>query len=198
MIFLDRPVSVQCIAKMAKRIKAEEEEPQRPQVPMPPDERIVLPTLTDSMALSREDVKLLCDGVTQPNRQKFLIALAQLGNRTRAAKAAGVSTVSTWIWRRDDADFAAAYTRAMEMAGELHEDELFRRSSEGVLEPVFQGGELVGSIRRFSDTLLIFGLKGAMPDKYADRHKVEVKGDMVARLHNAREKALGRSGGSKK
>ena len=79
----------------------------------------------------------------------------------------------------------------MEMAADLMDDELMRRACEGVLRPIFQGGKLVGSVRERSDTLLIFGLKGAKPEKYADRQKVEVT-DVTERLRAARERALGR------
>ena len=146
------------------------------------------------MSLDADTVKKLCAGITNVKMQKFLCYLAILGNRSRAAQAVPVSTTTTWYWRRDDEQFRARYDDAMKIAAELHENEMFRRSSEGVLEPDYQGGKLVGTIRKYSDTLLIFALKGAMPEKYADRQKVEHSGavDVVQRLRAARERALGR------
>ena len=59
------------------------------------------------------------------------------------------------------------------------EDELYRRSVEGFDKPVFHKGEICGSIREYSDTLLTLLLKANDPDKYADRQKVEHKGVML-------------------
>lgn len=157
-------------------------------------DRIVLPSIEGRPSIPKDVVRELCAGVVEPKKVEFILNLCFLGNRTRAAQATGVCTTTTWLWRRDDDNFREAYNRAMKIAAELHEDEMFRRASEGVLEPVFQGGELVGSVRKFSDTLLIFTMKGALPEKYADRSKVEHSGsvDLVARLKAGRERALGR------
>ena len=155
-------------------------------------DRIVLSAIAGKPEVSREVARGLCAGVMEPKKVEYLLYLSQLGNRTRAAQAAGVSRMAAWLWNRDDRNFQAAHDRCMKIAAELHEDELFRRASEGVLEPVFQGGHLVGSVRKYSDTLLIFGLKGAMPDKYADRQKIEAEVNVVERLHAARERVLKR------
>ena len=45
------------------------------------------------------------------------------------------------------------------------EDEARRRAVDGVDEPVFQQGKQVGTIRKHSDTLLIFLLKGIRPQE---------------------------------
>ena len=42
-------------------------------------------------------------------------------------------------------------------------------------EPVYRDGVLVGSIRKHSDTCLIFILKARRPEKYRDRHEVDTK-----------------------
>ena len=138
-----------------------------------------------------EDIKKLCKGITSPVKIALITALAQLGSVTRACQVVDISTVSVWNWKREDDNFRDAFNRAMEMAADLMDDELMRRACEGVLRPIFQGGKLVGSVRERSDTLLIFGLKGAKPEKYADRQKVEVT-DVTERLRAARERALGR------
>ena len=163
-----------------------------PGVKEPPDERIVFRHADKE--LDRETVAKLCAGIVDHKKQKFLCYLAILGNRSRAADATPISCTTTWFWRRDDEQFNARYDDAMKIAAELHESEMFRRASEGVLEPVYQGGRLAGTVRKYSDTLLIFALKGAMPEKYADRQKVEHSGqvDVVQRLRAARERALGR------
>jgi hypothetical protein len=44
------------------------------------------------------------------------------------------------------------------------------------LKPVFQNGEQVGVIREYSDTLLIFLLKGHRPERFKDRRETQVTG----------------------
>lgn len=169
----------------------------RPDVTPPADDRIILKTIDGMPEVPRDVARVICEGVTEPRKIAFLLNLSVLGNRTRAAKATGVSTVATWMWRRDDDVFRERYMEAMKMAAELHEDEMFRRASEGVLEPVYQGGALVGSVRKFSDTLLIFALKGAMPEKYKDRVEHSGEVTVAAKLKAARERALGRGDNKK-
>lgn len=178
------------VCRTVKKTRAKKDE--RPDAVVLKDDRIVLPNISGKPLIDEATAKRLCVGVVEPQRRVFLINLAILGNRTRAARATGVCPVTAWLWRRDDDNFRAQYNEAMKIAAELHEDEMFRRASEGVLEPVWQGGRLVGSVRKYSDTLLIFGLKGSMPEKYADRSKVEHSGsvDVVARLRAARQRRL--------
>lgn len=54
------------------------------------------------------------------------------------------------------------------------EDEARRRAVDGVDEPVFQGGELVGHVRRYSDRLLEFLLRGRRPTVYREGASVDV------------------------
>ena len=75
---------------------------------------------------------------------------------------------------RKGGDYAAAFELAKGCALEVMEVEARRRAVAGWDEPVFQSGEHVGDKRKFSDVLLIFMLKAADPDKYADRHKTEL------------------------
>src|SRR5262249_21583923 len=55
------------------------------------------------------------------------------------------------------------------MRVEVLEAELRRRAVEGWLEPVYYRGKKVGDVRKFSDTCLIFALKGEKPEKYRER-----------------------------
>lgn len=67
--------------------------------------------------------------------------------------------------RHRDEKFARAWDAALEAATDVLEKEAVRRAVQGVDEPVYQGGKQVGSITRYSDTLLIFLLK-ANRDKF--------------------------------
>ena len=64
-----------------------------------------------------------------------------------------------------------AVDHAREEAADTLEAEARRRAIEGVEEPVFHKGERVGTVRKHSDLLLIFLLKGARPQKFRDNYQ---------------------------
>ena len=105
--------------------------------------------------------------ITHIKKRAFLSAYAQLGSIARAAHTAEVNRRSHTNWLQDDA-YAKAFTLAQEMACDMLEAEAIRRAKEGVEEPVFHQGKQVATIRKYSDTLLIFLPKGAMPHKYRE------------------------------
>jgi len=112
-------------------------------------------------------------------KRLMLIALAETGNVTAAARAAKIHRTNHYNWLNDDPEYAKAAKDAMDAASDLLEGEARRRAYTGVLEPVYQGGEKVGTIRRYSDTLLIFLLKGAKPDKYKERGEIKHSGGVA-------------------
>ncbi len=83
---------------------------------------------------------------------------------------AGVSRRTHLNWRKRDRRFEAACQEALEIAIDDIEAEARRRAKDGTLEPVFYGGKPCGAIRRYSDTLLMFLLKAARPEKYRDNY----------------------------
>ncbi|HXH86543.1 MAG TPA: hypothetical protein VNI35_06925 [Nitrospira sp.] len=94
---------------------------------------------------------------------------AQSGSITLASQHAGISRRTHLNWRKEKR-FAAAREEALSIAIDLMEGEARRRALEGTLEPVYYGGKPVGAIRRYSDTLLMFLLKAARPEKYRDNY----------------------------
>lgn len=106
----------------------------------------------------------------------FLKALEAVHLVTEACKSAGGRRSTAYDRRSKDAKFASAYADVEERSTELLEREAYRRAAVGVDKPVFQGGEQVGSIREYSDTLLIFLLKARRPDVYREHHQVELAG----------------------
>ena len=107
--------------------------------------------------------------VTLRLKKKVLDALAKVGVITYAARKAGVARQTVYDWCAADPDFKAAFEHALAESTELLEAEAYRRAHDGVLKPVFQGGARVGSVREYSDTLLIFLLKARKPDVYRER-----------------------------
>lgn len=106
----------------------------------------------------------------------FLAAYAECGNISRAAEIAKIERRNHYRWLENDPEYPALFKEAEQQACDRLEQEARRRAVEGTLKPVFHKGEQCGVIREYSDTLLIFLLKGALPDKYADRAKTELSG----------------------
>lgn len=102
-------------------------------------------------------------------KARFLAAYAERGNIKAAAAAAAVGRRSHYAWLKADETYAENFADAQAEAVDTLEGEARRRAVDGVLEPVYQVGEKVGSIRKYSDTLLIFLLKGARPEVYRER-----------------------------
>lgn len=105
-------------------------------------------------------------------RKAFLSALARTGCVLYAARAAKADRTAVYRLRESDIEFARAWEQALEAATDLLEAEAVRRAVTGVKKPVYQGGERVGFVQEYSDTLLIFLLKGAKPEKYRERFDV--------------------------
>jgi len=109
-----------------------------------------------------------------PNQRAFLKAYAESGLVGIAAEASGICRQLHARWLKASGAYRAAFEPAHERAIETMEAEARRRACDGVVEPVYQGGVKCGTRRRYSDVLLIFLLKAARPEKYADRGVLEV------------------------
>lgn len=106
-------------------------------------------------------------------KQKFLAKLQKTaGNVSKAAKGIGNSRSILYEHKSKDPDFSKAWDNVIDDVVDSMEEELHRRSTKGVLEPVFFKGEMVAKIRKFSDPLLMFALKGKRPEIYRERFDV--------------------------
>lgn len=110
--------------------------------------------------------------------QAYIDELRKDGNKSRAARAAGMTFETAKRWERNDEQFAEAVSLAMEEAAYVLEAEATRRAVEGVSKAVFHNGVRVddGKVIQYSDALLSKLLDGAMPHKYAQRVKSEISG----------------------
>lgn len=111
--------------------------------------------------------------LTHEKRSQFLALLAEYGNVTRAAEESGLGRVYLYQARKHDPDFAAEWDDASKVGAARLEDEARKRAAEGWDEPVWYQGVQCGTVRKYSDTLLICLLKAHHPDKYADRQKTD-------------------------
>jgi hypothetical protein len=124
------------------------------------------------MEICRNNEKL------QPNKKAFLGALAETGNITSASKLAGIDRTTHYRWLKEDPAYAAAVEDAFVQAAENLEREARRRAVQGTDKPVYYKGERVDTVKEYSDTLLIFLLKGAMPDKYSEKYQGTVTNNL--------------------
>ncbi|MFA5383984.1 MAG: hypothetical protein WC364_04870 [Eubacteriales bacterium] len=124
-------------------------------------------------------------GLTRVSKKAaFLAAYSELGNITRAALASNVARTKHYTWLKDPA-YAQAFAEAEEIAIETLEVEARRRAIEGLKRKKFNKNGLPVMDpetkeqyfeHEYSDTLLIFLLKAARPEKYKDRISQEIGG----------------------
>ncbi len=99
--------------------------------------------------------------LTAEKKRKFLELLAELGNATHAAEGIDVTRQCLYNARKNDPEFAEAWGAAHDLGNESLEDIARQRAKDG------------------SDTLLIFLLKGARPEKYRERFEANVTGNLT-------------------
>lgn len=109
--------------------------------------------------------------LTPERKAAFIAELSRHGIVMRAARAAsphstGGAATTFQDERQRNAEFAAAWDEALEMARADVEHEIYRRSTEGYDEPVFGGKyreQVVGTVRRYSDRLLELRARALLP-----------------------------------
>lgn len=114
---------------------------------------------------------------TAEKRDRFLEALeANGGNISAACKTARFPRRTAYEARERDPAFAKLWDEAVERGIDALEDEALRRAHNGTLKPVFYQGTKCGTVREYSDTLLIFMLKAKRPLKFRDNVAIEHSG----------------------
>lgn len=118
---------------------------------------------------------------TQELEELFLGWLAKGYTPKTAAAKIGVSRTTVFNWKADPRpewrpegtpSFTELWVSAVDEGTDVFEEEARRRAIDGVDEPVFQQGECVGFMRKYSDTLLVMMLKGRRPETYRDRQEI--------------------------
>jgi len=103
----------------------------------------------------------------------FLAAYRENGNIRLACEAGQIGRSSHYRWMERYPDYVKEFEQAKADAVDVLEAEARRRAVDGWKEPVgWYRGQAGGTVRRYSDTLLIFLLKGAAPQKYRERMEV--------------------------
>jgi len=118
------------------------------------------------------------NAIEHPKKAALIAAVAEVYCVLSACEAASVGRTTHYDWMRDDPEYAAAFEEARKVGAKSLEREAIRRARDGVDEPVFYKGAQCGAVRKYSDTLLIFLMKGAEPDKYRERSEVKLDGNL--------------------
>ena len=101
-----------------------------------------------------------------PWRALFFEMLRKTGNVSAAARHAGRARAQLYRLRKQDAAFAALWDDALEEAADWLELEALRRAMDGIEEGRYFRGEMIGTITRYSDSLLMFLLKARRPSVF--------------------------------
>jgi hypothetical protein len=129
----------------------------------------------------------------------FLEAFEKVATIVGAANVAGVERRTHYRWMTSDPVYAQRFARAEEAATQRLEQEARRRAMVGVEEPIYYRGKVCGSVKKYSDVLLIFLLKARRPSVYRERfdQTINIRDDsdlsalssaeLIARIDTLRE-----------
>jgi hypothetical protein len=121
---------------------------------------------------------------TRQSQQRFLDAYRSVGTVVHAAKISAVAPRTHYTWLEKDEAYVSQFEDAKQDATEELLREARRRAFEGVKRKKFHNGVPVTDPEtgeqyieaEYSDTLLIFLLKGLMPNVFRERQDVRING----------------------
>ena len=103
--------------------------------------------------------------VTAQARTAFLDKLRDTANVSLAAREAGHPRQTWYKFKEADPEFADAWADALEEATDDLEAVARRRAKEGFDRAVFYKGQIVGTVRDYSDQLMVTLLRAHLPPK---------------------------------
>ena len=122
------------------------------------------------------------DIIRHTKKKGFISAFAKCGFVNQAAKISKVHRSTHYAWMKNDQDYAERFEEAKQEYIEILEFECDRRAVEGVKEPVFYKGKIVGHQVKYSDNLLMFRLKKLNPS-YRDGAPVQVNQNQAVQVN---------------
>lgn len=129
----------------------------------------------DASKPKRSSKSGLCQTPFRPERRAtYLSVLQATGEKVLARAEVGVHGWTVSKLRESDPKFREAEEEAMRLYRAGIAEEIHRRAIDGVKEPIYWQGKVVGWIVRYSDTLLKFHAKRHIPE-YRDSLKIDQK-----------------------
>jgi hypothetical protein len=95
------------------------------------------------------------DGWTPERQMRFLDCLAMRGNVRLACREAGMSPEAAYRLKGRDPQFARGWAAALVLAHDFSVEVLADRAIDGVEEPIYYRGELVGTRRKYDSRPLL-------------------------------------------
>jgi len=107
-------------------------------------------------------------------KEQFLLFVARSGQLVSSAAQTGVSSQTIRNHREADPAFDERVKDAVERYRDSVDAEIKRRGIDGIEEPVFYQGVVVGWLRRYSDALALAHAKAHDP-RYRERTQLDIK-----------------------
>jgi hypothetical protein len=107
--------------------------------------------------------------VSKKKQRAFLEALAITGKVNDSAYVVGYKNPSfLYKLRNEDEDFREAWDLALQDAGHSILDHAVTMARDGVVKEIRYRGAVIGHETQYSERLIMFLLKGLMPEKFAN------------------------------
>lgn len=102
----------------------------------------------------------------ESQKKAFIKALkSNGGNVSKALITATLTRKTAYRHFKEDQEFSDQWLEALEISNDSLFTEARRRAVEGTVKEVYQNGKVVGKVKEYSDTLLIFLLKQSEAQK---------------------------------
>ena len=122
-----------------------------------------------------------------PEYKEQIIEMVRTGMFiSEIAENVNIAARTITMWRHRDREFGEAFADAESQYMDVLEKEAIRRAYSGVTEPVVSAGKLIMDpdpekagkplmVRRYSDNLMMFILRGRRRDVYGDKREIDSK-----------------------
>ena len=109
--------------------------------------------------------------ISKKKQSAFLEALAICGRVDESSYAVGYKN-ATYLYRMraEDEDFREAWDMALQHAGHSILDRAVEMARDGLVKEIRYTGEVVGHETKHSEKLIMFLLKGLMPEKFGNTY----------------------------
>jgi len=138
----------------------------------------------------------LFSAIFHVKKRAFLVAYVETGGIRRASALSQVDWRNHYNWLEADEEYRAAFEKARQLAGDLAEDEIYRRAFLGFDHPVIYEGQITTTYKDHSDNLAMFYLKGLRPERY--RENVNLSGNVGVSVDDFYNKIAGHQSGEPK